>query len=44
MRCGSKHVQSFVWMDQQYYNVHKIMTVFVRILSFLNRFCSVYII
>ena len=44
MRCGSKHVESFVWMNQQYYNVHKIMTIFVRILSFLNRFCSVYII
>ena len=44
MRCGSKHVQSFVWMNQQYYNVHKIMTIFVRILSFLNRFCSVCII
>ena len=44
VRCGSKHVQSFVWMNQQYYNVHKFMTVFVRILSFLNRFSSVYII
>ena len=44
VRCGSKHVQSFVWMNQQYYNVHKFMTIFVRIPSFLNRFSRVYII
>ena len=44
VRCGSKHVQSFAWMNQQYYNVHKFMTIFIRILSFLNRFFSVYII
>ena len=44
VRCGSKHFQSFVWMNQQYDNVHKFMTIFVRILSFLNRFSSVYII
>ena len=44
VQCGSKHVQSFVWMNQQYYNVHKFMTIFVRILSFLNRFSRVYII
>ena len=44
VRCGSKHVQSFVWMNQQYYNVHRFMTIFIRILSFLNRFSSVYII
>ena len=24
VRCGSKDVQSFAWMNQQYYNVHKI--------------------
>ena len=34
----------FAWMNQQYYNEHKFMTTFVRILSFLNRFSSVYII
>ena len=44
VRCGSKHVQSFAWMNQQYYNVHKFMTIFVKILSLLNRFSSVYII
>ena len=44
VRCGSKHVQSFAWMNQQYYNVHKFMTIFVKILSFFNRFSNVYII
>ena len=44
LRCGSKHVQSFAWMNQQYYNVHKFMTIFIRILSFLKRFVIVYII
>ena len=44
VRCGSKDVQSFTWMNQQYYNVHKFMTIFVKILSLLNRFSSVYII
>ena len=44
VRCGSKHVQSFAWMNQQYYNVHKFMTIFVKILSLLNRFSSVHII
>ena len=38
VRCGSKDVQSFTWMNQQYYNVHKFMTIFVKILSFFNRF------
>ena len=44
VRCGSKQVQSFVWMNQQCYNVHKFMTIFVKILSFLNGFSSVYVI
>ena len=44
VRCGSKHVQSFAWMSQQYYNVHKFMTILVKILSLLNIFSSVYII
>ena len=44
VRCGSKHVQSFAWVNQQYYNVHKFMTIFVKILSLLNRFSTVYIV